>query len=65
VLSLSYGEALSYCCVARFATAQLACFELDIESLYGPQWVEALTDKPDAVVLAEGSEVTVFSGIRI
>ena len=49
----------------RTRPAQLACFALDIESLYGPQWVEALTDKPDAVVLAEGSEVTVFSGIRI
>jgi len=43
----------------------LARFDLDVESLYGPQWAEALADEPDAVVLAEGSEVTVFSGARI
>ena len=49
----------------RTRPAQLACFDLDVESLYGPQWAEALADEPDAVVLAEGSEVTVFSGARI
>ena len=45
--------------------AQLERFDLDVESLYGPQLAEALTGEPDAVVLAEGSEVTVFSGTRI
>ena len=49
----------------RTRPAQLARFDLDVESLYGSQWAEALADEPDAVVLAEGSEVTVFSGIRM
>ena len=49
----------------RTRPAQLARFDLDVESLYGPQWADVLTSEPDAVVLAEGSEVTVFSGIRI
>ncbi len=49
----------------RTRPAQLTRFDLDVESLYGPQWADVLTSEPDAVVLAEGSEVTVFSGIRI
>jgi len=49
----------------RTRAAQLARFDLDVELLYGAQWAEALADEPDAVVLAEGSEVTVFSGTRM
>jgi len=49
----------------RTRAAQLACFDLDVELLYGSQWAEALASEPDAVVLAEGSAVTVFSGTWI
>jgi len=49
----------------RTRPAQLVRFDLDVESLYGAQWAEALAGEPDAVVLAEGSEVTVFSGTRM
>jgi len=42
--------------------AGLAQFDLDLESLYGPEWGAALAGNPDAVVLADGSDVAVFSG---
>ena len=45
--------------------AELTRFDLDLESLYGTEWAEALAGKPDSVVLANGSEVAVFSGARI
>ena len=41
------------------------CLDLDIEKLYGEQWAQALGAKPDSMVFAEGSEVTVRSGVRI
>ena len=49
----------------RTRDADLACFDLDVGLLYEPKWAEALAGEPDVVVLAEGSEVTVFSGKRI
>ena len=44
---------------------ELDCLDLDIEKLYGEQWAQALGTKPDSMVFAEGSEVTVRSGVRI
>lgn len=46
-------------------SVELKRFDLDLESLYGAEWAVALAGKPDSVVLADGSEVTVFSGTRI
>ncbi len=45
--------------------AELARFDLDVEALYGTEWGSVLSQQPDAVVLADGSEVEVFSGERI
>ncbi|MCH2372442.1 MAG: DUF2071 domain-containing protein [Pirellulales bacterium] len=41
------------------------CLDLDIEKLYGEQWAQALGTTPDSMVFAEGSGVTVRSGVRI
>ena len=41
------------------------CLDLDIEKLYGEKWAQALGTKPDSMVFAEGSGVTVQSGVRI
>ena len=41
------------------------CLDLDIEKLYGEQWAQALGTMPDSMVFAEGSGVTVRSGVRI
>ena len=41
------------------------CLDLDIEKLYGEKWAQALGTKPDSVVFAEGSGVTVQAGVRI
>ena len=49
----------------RTRPAELARFDLDLEKLYGSEWANALAGEPDAVVLADGSEVEVFSGKRI
>ena len=48
--------------VARVAEAK---FECDVEKLYGPQFASALTQPPASAFLAEGSEVTVFKGVRL
>jgi hypothetical protein len=48
----------------RTRPAQLARFDLDVETLYGSEWLSTLTQKPDSVVLADGSEVVVLSGKR-
>ena len=40
----------------------LAEFGLTVEKLYGPEWAEVLSEKPDSVVLADGSAVAVYSG---
>ena len=45
--------------------AELTRFDLDLESLYGTEWAAALVGQPDSVVLANGSEVAVFSEERI
>ena len=49
----------------RARSIELDCLDLDIEKLYGAQWAKALGAKPDSMVLAEGSGVTVRSGVRI
>ena len=41
------------------------CLDLDIEKLYGEKWAQALGIKPDSMVFAEGSGVTVRAGVRI
>ena len=46
----------------RVRTATLVRFDLDVETLYGPEWAKVLSAKPDSVVLADGSEVEVYSG---
>lgn len=46
----------------RVRAAELARFDLDVETLYGPEWAKVLSAKPDSVVLTDGSEVAVFSG---
>ena len=49
----------------RARSIELDCLDLDIEKLYGSQWAKALGAKPDSMVFAEGSGVTVRSGVRI
>ena len=49
----------------RARSIELDCLDLDIEKLYGAQWAKALGAKPDSMVFAEGSGVTVRSGVRI
>ena len=46
-------------------SVDLTRFDLDLKSLYDAEWAEALAGQPDSIVLADGSEVTVFSGARI
>jgi hypothetical protein len=40
-------------------------FDCDVAALYGPQFVAALGARPRSVFVAEGSEVTVRSAVRI
>jgi uncharacterized protein YqjF (DUF2071 family) len=49
----------------RARSIELDCLDLDIEKLYGEQWAQALGTKPDSMVFAEGSGVTVQAGVRI
>ena len=49
----------------RARSIELDCLDLDIEKLYGEQWAQALGAKPDSMVFAEGSGVTVRAGVRI
>ena len=49
----------------RVRSIEPDCLDLDIEKLYGEQWAQALGAKPDSMVFAEGSGVTVRSGVRI
>ena len=49
----------------RARSIELDCLDLDIEKLYGAQWAKALGAKPDSMVFAEGSGVTVRAGVRI
>ena len=46
-------------------SAELARFDLDVESIFGSEWAKVLRAAPDSVVLADGSKVMVFSGRRI
>jgi len=46
----------------RVRTAALMQFDLDVETLYGPEWAKVLSAEPDSVVLSAGSEVAVYSG---
>ena len=49
----------------RTRPVELARFDMDVERLYGSEWAKVLGATPDSVVLADGSEVAVFSGERI
>ncbi len=46
----------------RTRPAELARFDFDVGKIYGPEWAKVLRAAPDAVVLADGSGVQVFSG---
>ena len=46
-------------------SAELARFDLDVGSIFGSEWAPVMGAAPDSVVLADGSEVAVFSGKRI
>lgn len=49
----------------RARSVEPDCLDLDIEKLYGEKWAQALDTKPDSMVFAEGSGVTVQHGVRI
>jgi len=40
-------------------------FECDVASLYGPQFVEALSGPPNSAFVADGSEIVVRQGTRL
>ena len=42
-----------------------ASFDGEVAGLYGPQFAAVLAGKPDSVLIAEGSAVTVHSGQRV
>jgi uncharacterized protein YqjF (DUF2071 family) len=45
--------------------AKTVTFDCDVESVYGTQFVEALTQEPSSAFLVEGSPVKVFPGHRL
>ena len=45
--------------------AKLTRFDPGLAKLYGPEWGGLLATEPESVVLAEGSQVAVFSGHQI
>ncbi len=49
----------------RLWPAACARFEGDVERLYGPEFVEALSAPPSSAFYADGSAVSVFRGVRI
>ena len=49
----------------RARSVEPDCLDLDIEKLYGEKWAQALDTKPDSMVFADGSGVTVQHGVRI
>ena len=49
----------------RARSVEPECLDLDIEKLYGEKWAQALDTKPDSMVFADGSGVTVQHGVRI
>jgi uncharacterized protein YqjF (DUF2071 family) len=46
----------------KAAPATSACFDADVASLYGPQFVDVLSGPPASAFLADGSSVEVFRG---
>jgi uncharacterized protein len=49
----------------RVWNAEDVCFDCDVGSVYGSQWVEALRAAPFSAFLAEGSEIEVWKGMRL
>ncbi len=49
----------------RIWQTEEALFDCDIDTLYGRQFSATLRAKPSSAFLAEGSEVTVYSGVRL
>ena len=49
----------------RVQRAQKAGLDCDVAALYGPEFVGALSGPPSSAFLAEGSAITVHTGIRI
>jgi len=49
----------------RVQAAQEARLDCDVAALYGPEFVAALSAPPSSAFLAEGSPITVHTGIRI
>jgi hypothetical protein len=49
----------------RVWAADQAQFKGDVAGLYGRQFVEALSGAPASAFLAEGSQVTVYKGVRL
>ena len=49
----------------RVQGARQASLDCDVAALYGPEFVGALSGPPRSAFLAEGSPVTVHSGIRL
>jgi uncharacterized protein YqjF (DUF2071 family) len=40
-------------------------FECDVETLYGPEFVEALSKPPNSALVADGSEIVIRGGTRL
>ena len=49
----------------RVWRAENACFDCDVKSLYGAEFVPALSAAPSSALVAEGSPVVVYRGTRI
>jgi uncharacterized protein len=49
----------------RIQPATAATFDCDVASVYGPQFVEAISSQPSSAFLAEGSLVQVYPGSRL
>ncbi len=49
----------------RVRNAQSSSFTGDAANIYGPQFADVLQQPTDSAFLAEGSQVTVFKGVRI
>lgn len=49
----------------RYKTAQFASFEGDAATAYGSRFAPYLQSQPHSALLAEGSPVTVYRGVRI
>ncbi len=49
----------------QVSSARSGVFDCDVKSLYGEEFVKYLHKTPTSAFLANGSEVTVFKGVRI